>query len=615
MVPEGVTTRAEDLIDTRAIRAGAWLYRRTHGRITRLWRRRSLLLTTTDRKTGLSRTAIIRFFLSVGQVEDLWPRVHATAPNYARYRRCPDRAIPLLRLIAPQALPDGWPQAESGTVDAGTCSPGMSYLAVGVGPPLLFLPGLTAHHEVPRGMDRAAAIGAIRELSRGRQVWWVNRRAGLPQAVTVADLAADYAAWIRTHFDKPVDVVGMSTGGSVALQLTADHPELVRRLVLVCAACRLGPRGKAGQRVLARALEAGRRRRAGAAMLATLGTPLTEPMWTTMGWLLGPWMFRHDHSDLLVTLAAEDAFDLTDILPRIQTPVLVVGGDHDQPYGPALFAETAQRLPHGRLLLYRHASHVTVVGRRHFASEVLGFLNGDRLPGARSKARTHVMTTTRGHPGTTGGGSATVTTVRVFGLIAALTGIEHGLGEISQGPATARGVVFESWPHVAAFDPLNGEPAMSLIPNLLISGIASVLVSVALGVVAGSYSHRAHSGSFILGVSLLLLLVGGGFGPPLLGVLAGVLRTRIDAPPAHPTHAAARIGAVLWPWLLLVAAGSFLGLVPGTPLLYAATGRDISTLVAVLTVAAFTTTGLAMWAGRARDHLDTGRGLACSAWV
>lgn len=264
-----------------------------------------------------------------------------------------------------------------GGPDVGTWAEGMPYVRRGAGPPLLFLPGLTTHHEIPRGMDRAAAAGALRGLANHRRVWWVNRRAGLSPGVTMVEVADDYATGIRRRHDPPVDVVGVSTGGSVALQLTADHPDLVRRLVLVSAAARLGPRGRAAQRALARALSTGHPRRAGAAMLGTLGTPVTAPAWKTVGWLLGPLMFRHDPADLLATLAAEDAFDLTEELSRIQTPVLVVGGDRDRPYGPALLAETARSLPRGRLLLYPHCSHVGVPGRRRFAADVLAFLRED----------------------------------------------------------------------------------------------------------------------------------------------------------------------------------------------------------------------------------------------
>lgn len=214
------------------------------------------------------------------------------------------------------------------------------------------------------------------------------------------------------------------------------------------------------------------------------------------------------------------------------------------------------------------------------------------------------MTTATEPPRTTRTGGATVTTVRVFGVLAAFTGVEHGVGEITQGSVAPAAVVFESWPHVAAFEPLDGEPAMSLVPHLLVSGVLSVLVALVLGVVALLHPHRRHSGPLLVGLSLLLLLVGGGFGPPVLGVLAGLLATRVHASPSgRPPGPVTRFGAGLWPWPLLAATASFLGLVPGTALLYAATGTDSPTLVAVLTVGAFASTALAMWTARARDRV------------
>jgi hypothetical protein len=42
----------------------------------------------------------------------------------------------------------------------------------------------------------------------------------------MADLAAVYAEAIKTTFDGPVNMLAISTGGSIALQLTADHPSL-----------------------------------------------------------------------------------------------------------------------------------------------------------------------------------------------------------------------------------------------------------------------------------------------------------------------------------------------------------------------------------------------------
>lgn len=209
-------------------------------------------------------------------------------------------------------------------------------------------------------------------------------------------------------------------------------------------------------------------------------------------------------------------------------------------------------------------------------------------------AATHPSTSTRSAP-------ASRTTATVLGLLAALTGIEHGLGEITQGSESPPGVVFESWPHVSAFDPLDGEPAMSLIPNLLITGVLAVTVAVLVGVWSVRYLDRHHGGAVLVGLSVLLLLVGGGFGPPLLGTLAGLLAFRTAAGPHRQPGALTRQVARAWPWLLVVALVCFLGLVPAVPLLYAVAGVDSANLVGVLTIGAFLSTGLAMWTARAHD--------------
>jgi pimeloyl-ACP methyl ester carboxylesterase len=57
--------------------------------------------------------------------------------------------------------------------------------------------------------------------------------------------AEDYASWIEARFERPVDVIGFSTGGEVAQYFAADHGELVRRLVLSDTGCRLGEDAKA----------------------------------------------------------------------------------------------------------------------------------------------------------------------------------------------------------------------------------------------------------------------------------------------------------------------------------------------------------------------------------
>ena len=110
-----------------------------------------------------------------------------------------------------------------------------------------------------------------------------------------------------------------------------------------------------------------------------------------------------------------------------------------------------------------------------------------------------------------------------LGILAALAGFEHGLGEALQGHVAPSDWMFPSWPDVAALDPLGGEPAMSLIPDLLVTGVVTMVVSGALLAVV---LHRRQDLRTRLTTALLsvaLLLVGGGFFPPLFGLVAAAL--------------------------------------------------------------------------------------------
>jgi pimeloyl-ACP methyl ester carboxylesterase len=106
----------------------------------------------------------------------------------------------------------------------------LPYAAVGDGPPLVSLAGLspTTGFEGD-GMVRAT-LGPLAALARTRRVVLFNRRPGLPRGMTMAALAAEHADAIRAGLGGPVDVVGTSTGGSIAQQLAAEHPDAVARL-------------------------------------------------------------------------------------------------------------------------------------------------------------------------------------------------------------------------------------------------------------------------------------------------------------------------------------------------------------------------------------------------
>ena len=104
----------------------------------------------------------------------------------------------------------------------------------------------------------------------------------------------------------------------------------------------------------------------------------------------------------------------------------------------------------------------------------------------------------------------------------------------------------------------------------------------------------------------VLLLVGGGFGPPLIGVIIGFGATRIGAAPGRrPGRVSQAVGRV-WPWVLGTAVLGYLSLLPGTILLGQFLGADNPGLVYVLSAFSFAGLILALASARAEDHLRAG---------
>lgn len=149
------------------------------------------------------------------------------------------------------------------------------------------------------------------------------------------------------------------------------------------------------------------------------------------------------------------------------------------------------------------------------------------------------------------------------GLLCAAVGVEHGLGAIEQSAKVPPGLVFRSWPDAAAFDALDGEPALTLIPNLVLTGALAVVISMAIGVWTVWGVRHPRWGRGLVGLSVVLLLRGG-FGPPVIGLVVGLLAIRARLPLSTPARPAARVVARLWPWPLVMGVTSFVLLFPGS---------------------------------------------------
>ena len=112
-----------------------------------------------------------------------------------------------------------------------------------------------------------------------------------------------------------------------------------------------------------------------------------------------------------------------------------------------------------------------------------------------------------------------------LGIFTGLAGASHGPGEILQGNVAPSNAIFQAWPSLTA---LGGEPAMTIIPNLLVTGVLTIIVGALLAVWAAKFISRKHGGLVLILLTIVLLLVGGGIVPPLFGIAAGVIATVLN---------------------------------------------------------------------------------------
>lgn len=202
--------------------------------------------------------------------------------------------------------------------------------------------------------------------------------------------------------------------------------------------------------------------------------------------------------------------------------------------------------------------------------------------------------------------NATRLYVSTFGAIMALAGIEHGIGEMLQGNVAPGGIMIQSWPESEFFLSLSGEPAMTIIPNLLAAGILTVVVSLALLIWSFLFVNRKNGGWIMILISLLMLVLGGGIFPPVFGILIGATATRMHKRESSPKNYGAeksqRLLAKLWPWSYSTCILAWFALLPGIPIIEYFYGVDNPAITVVIMIIALGTLLLNIFSSIAFDH-------------
>jgi hypothetical protein len=200
----------------------------------------------------------------------------------------------------------------------------------------------------------------------------------------------------------------------------------------------------------------------------------------------------------------------------------------------------------------------------------------------------------------------TMTLFLTLGILAGIMGIEHGIGEVLEGYRPTESVFILSWPDSAFFEIMAGEPAMTIIPNYLVTGLLAIFLSGAFLIVLVKPGLNRKAITILFVLLVLMLLMGGGFGPPILGTIAVLIALKRNSPLKLWRKLPSKFHTVLsrlWPWSFGLCLLGWLMLFPGAALIVFFTGIDNALLMVIPIFIAFAFIPTTLFLGFSRDLL------------
>ncbi len=202
----------------------------------------------------------------------------------------------------------------------------------------IILPGLSMQSV----MNSAEAVAnSYERLTEDCTIYVFDQRSNLPESYPVSEMAKDTAAAFKALGLKDIYLFGASMGGMTAMEIAADEPELVKKLLLVSTCADVsGEKAKTldewEKLAVAKDIE-GLYLSFGEALyppetFETLKEPLLEAAKSVTD---------EELSRFIILLRGMQGFNATDKLGAIKCPVFAIGDKTDGIFGPDAMATIA----------------------------------------------------------------------------------------------------------------------------------------------------------------------------------------------------------------------------------------------------------------------------------
>ena len=117
-----------------------------------------------------------------------------------------------------------------------------------------------------------------------------------------------------------------------------------------------------------------------------------------------------------------------------------------------------------------------------------------------------------------------------IGVICGLIGIQHGVLEILQGNVPITSLVIDAIGPAQKMWESSREPALSILPNMLVTGIVTVFFSILVIIWSIGFMNRKRGALIFFILSLAEFFTGGGITSFELAILATLAASRINRP-------------------------------------------------------------------------------------